>query len=81
MIYIRPPVPVTPKSVVKPVSGSELVQEQVTANLAEVSVVVSEAQDRRKQKDRRNESKDPLLETRVNRERRRSDKASISIIV
>jgi hypothetical protein len=87
MIYIRPPIPVTPGTAVKASGASQAVQEQLLTpsklnpSSSAEALVFEQNLERRKHKDRRNESKDPLLETRVSKDRRRSDKRSISILV
>lgn len=82
MVYIRPSAPVTMPTTVKPVAGSSHEPEQ--HSLASDTVVneflITPAKDRRKQ-DRRQQRKDALLETRAGRDRRKSNKTTISISV
>jgi hypothetical protein len=83
MIYIRPPVPVTHGTSVKAsdVKASEASLPALASSPPPKEPILGRSTERRKHKDRRNDSTAPLLETRVNKDRRRSDKPSISILV
>ena len=81
MVYIRPSMPVTAPSAVKPVGDSaHEPQEHSLAGDSIVNEYVAKPEaDRRKQPDRRQQRKDALLETRSSRDRRKNNSISISI--
>jgi len=86
MVYIRPPVRVSPTVTLKPIGSNEPVQEQhlEPAKPTEAPVIPQPNVERRKRHDRRDRGKkaaDPLLETRTSKDRRKSNKPTISITV
>jgi len=84
MFYIRPPSRIATPAAVKPIGTHDSVKEEdlavsrASADAPQLNIPVVE---RRKQRDRRNESKDALLETRTRKDRRKSGTPSISITV
>lgn len=84
MFYIRPPSRIAIPAAVKPIGTHESVKEddlavsKASADAPQLNIPVVE---RRKQRDRRNGSRDSLLETRSSKDRRKSGTPSISITV
>ena len=83
MLYIRPTSPIAPTVAIKPIGSSEPVQEQhLTPNKATATPFYPAPNtERRKRRDRRNEAKKTILETRANKDRRKANKPSISITI
>lgn len=83
MLYLRPTSRVPPATAVKPIGSNEPVQEQNLApnKPADAPFLVAPHVERRKHRDRRNASKNTLLETRASKDRRKTTKPSISITI
>jgi len=82
MVYIRPSTPVVTPTAVKPTGDVPPVNREhpLAADAPVDEYVVTPQTDRRKQKDRREQRKDALFETRAKRDRRKSG-SSISLSI
>ena len=86
MVYIRPPTNIPLATAVKPIGNNQPVREEELASRkpAEAPLIPAPDVERRKRRDRRDrgkKSQDPLLETRTRKDRRKSNKPTISITV
>ena len=84
MFYIRPPARIMPSTAVKPIGTNDdsVKEEELAVSKPEdAPFIPTPANERRKRRDRRNASRDALLETRSRKDRRKSDIPSISITV
>lgn len=82
MVYIRPSSPVVTPSVVKPTGEAPPINREhpLAADAPVDEYVVTPQTERRKNKDRRQQRKDALYETRAKRDRRKSS-SSISVSI
>ncbi|MET0357376.1 MAG: hypothetical protein ABW044_11390 [Cellvibrio sp.] len=82
MVYIRPSAPVATPTAVKPTGEVPAVNREhpLAADAPVDEFVLTPQTDRRKQKDRRQQRKDALFETRAKRDRRKSS-STISLSI
>ncbi|RYY76573.1 MAG: hypothetical protein EOO52_03455 [Gammaproteobacteria bacterium] len=82
MVYIRPSTPVVTPTSVKPAGEVPAINREhpLAADAPVDEFVLTPQTERRKQKDRREQRKDALFETRAKRDRRKSS-SSISLTI
>jgi hypothetical protein len=82
MVYIRPSSPVLTPTTVKPTGEAPAINREhpLAADAPVDEFVLTPQTERRKQKDRREQRKDALFETRAKRDRRKSS-SSINLSI